>query len=423
MSDWIKLDNAGTVFPSVARAKNASIYRVALILKEPVQPRLLQQALDRTMQRYPLMHFLIRKGLFWRYMEPHQKRIIVEEEKQYPCYPLQGEEGKKTFIKVLYFEKRIAIEVFHALTDGSGAVEFLKTLVFEYFKLKGHNIESDGLIRTTEDPPISEENEDGFHRYYSQEKVVVQKLQKAYQIEGTPYEPFGHHVVHGVISASHLNRVSKKHGVSMTVFILSLVLYNLYLQAYQKNKTSKPITVSVPVNLRRFFPTQTLRNFFIVTNISIDPRKDHTLNSVLLEVKKQMIDNLDLKRLQSAINRNVKIERFLIARFIPLFIKDFIVKSLFFLYNDKLRTCTVTNLGRLELPSPLLGLVDRMELIFYPTLNNPINCGICSVGDQLTITFARTIQENDLIRSFFLHLSQNLEMKVCLYSNEWGDFS
>jgi len=419
MNKWIKLDNAAIVFPPLAKTNNPAIFRLAFVLTEDVQPQILQTALDKTLGRYPLMTLCIRKGLFWRYMEQGKQPVIVQKEEEYPCAPLKHPLYKEPLIKVLYYQKRIALEVFHAVTDGTGAVEFLKTLIYEYLRLTGKPVMPEGLIKSAEEKPLPEELEDGFDRYYNDAAVNLPRYKKAYQIKGTYFEPFGHNVIHGVMSAGRLNALAKKHNVSITVFLLALLI-----QAICQNepvKMGRPVTVSVPVNLRNFFPTESLRNFFAVTNVSVDCSAAADFSGILKAVQEQMTENTRRSRLQEAINRNISFEKILIARFIPLIAKDFIVSRLFFHYNDKLRTCTLTNLGRIQLPESILPYVRHMELVFYPTYNNPINCGICSVNDRLTITFTRTIKENRIIAGFFRSLAQEYGLEIEIYSNEWGN--
>lgn len=421
MNTWIKLDNAGIVFPSVAKANNSSIFRIAMILTEPVQANILQKALDKTLRRYPLMTLCIRKGLFWRYMEKSSQPILIQKEEEYPCAPMRQPLNQEPLIKVLYYNQRIAIEVFHATTDGAGGVEFLKTLVFEYLRLTGKQLMPEGLILTAGEPSTPEEAEDGFHRYYVKGRTRPLKHTKAYQIEGNPFEPFGHHVIHGVLSASQLNKIAKQHDATITEFVLALLIWTI--DRSNPKVKHKPITVSVPINLRRFFPTKSLRNFFTVTSVSVNVKKEDTLLEIIHCVQQQMKENVHHSRLQEAINRNINFEKILIARFIPLIVKDLIVRSLFFYYNDKLRTCTVSNLGKVQLPQSMAAYIDRMELVFYPTLNNPVNCGICAVNDQITITFARTIMEEKIIGDFFRRLAKEYGLEIKIYSNEWGNWN
>lgn len=70
---WYKLDLSATVYPTLQRRDFSSVYRLSVTLKEEIDPALLQQALDRTLPRFPTYKVAIRKGLFWRYLEPNNR--------------------------------------------------------------------------------------------------------------------------------------------------------------------------------------------------------------------------------------------------------------------------------------------------------------------------------------------------------------
>ena len=49
---------------------------------------------------------------------------------------------KGTFpFRVRAFQNRIAVEFHHSLTDGTGAITFLRALVGEYLRLQGYKVE------------------------------------------------------------------------------------------------------------------------------------------------------------------------------------------------------------------------------------------------------------------------------------------
>ena len=131
-SNWRKLDNAALAFPLVTGKNDTRVFRFYCELKENVKPELLQAALEKTMEKYPLFQMVLRKGLFWFYLEHRDIRPIVKEEKKPPCSRLYIPDKKNLLFQVSYYEKRINFEVFHALTDGTGAMHFLQELVINY---------------------------------------------------------------------------------------------------------------------------------------------------------------------------------------------------------------------------------------------------------------------------------------------------
>ena len=54
-------------------------------LKEEVEENALQEALDQTIEKYPVFLSVMRKGLFWHYLEKSELRPIVRKEYKEPC--------------------------------------------------------------------------------------------------------------------------------------------------------------------------------------------------------------------------------------------------------------------------------------------------------------------------------------------------
>ena len=134
-SRWRKLDNAAQAFPAATGKKDTRVFRFYCQLKEDIQADLLQKALEQTMEHYPVFSMVLRKGLFWFYLEQRDLPAKVEEEKRPPCSEIYVPDHKTLLFQVSYYKTRINFEVFHALTDGTGAMLFLKELVSNYLIL------------------------------------------------------------------------------------------------------------------------------------------------------------------------------------------------------------------------------------------------------------------------------------------------
>lgn len=80
-SKWRKLDNAALAFPPATDKNDTRVFRMYCELTEEISPQILQDALDRTMKKYPLFQVVLRKGLFWFYLERRDIRAVAKEEK------------------------------------------------------------------------------------------------------------------------------------------------------------------------------------------------------------------------------------------------------------------------------------------------------------------------------------------------------
>lgn len=77
---WLKLDNAGKIFPSTSGKRNTGVFRFSCELTERIQKAPLQQALDQTLECFPHFLYILRNGLFWYYLEAGDLRPKVHEE-------------------------------------------------------------------------------------------------------------------------------------------------------------------------------------------------------------------------------------------------------------------------------------------------------------------------------------------------------
>ena len=423
MDQWYRIDNTGKIFHAVSDGTNSSVFRVSMILNEKIEPEYLQEALNITAVRFPTLTVRVRKGLFWDFMEHNDEQLVVKKETEHPCTPIDRKENNAYLIRVLYFEKRISVEIFHSLTDGGGAVEFLKTLIYQYLKEKGEAVDMEGLVLDPDETPMPEEMEDSFEKHATSHvmKRPGKRPGKAYQIQGTAFDPPGINVIHGVIDAGRLNAFSKKRGTTVTGLLTSLMIEVVHDEKMAKDLTDGQVSIALPISLRKQFPSITLRNFFSVANIGVQMDGYMHLEDIIQDVTDQLIKKTDKDTLQAGINRFVSLQKSFWIRGVPVFIKYPLMKFGFNQIGERAKTMTLSNLGNTRLPESMKPHVDRMEVILYPTRKSPINCGLGTVNDRLTITFARSIEEREIIQEFFKRLRKMTGLDVMVYSNEWGE--
>ncbi len=67
--------------------------------------------LDMTLPRFPTYKVAIRKGLFWRYLEPNNRPgPYVRKDIKNPCMPMHFKGSNRYLIRIYYYENRIALE-------------------------------------------------------------------------------------------------------------------------------------------------------------------------------------------------------------------------------------------------------------------------------------------------------------------------
>lgn len=421
MKNWYKLDNAAKLFPATAEITNTSIYRISYILKEQVNPELLQTALDEVIKRYPTLAVEIKAGFFWNFLNKNERKLKVQPEESYPCSPIIDYQNNNYLIRVIYFNKRVSIEVFHALTDGYGAIQFLNTLIYQYLTLQGHEINSeDKILLPNEVPPLYEE-EDSFSKYYHNKKTKKIKNKKAFRLHGTKFEPYGNSVIHGVVDADKIKQIAKEKGMTVNEYLVTLLIYSIYSESMRYAYKNDPIVICVPVNLRKMFPSKTIRNFFGVANLEVPCKADMTFEEIGEIVKKEAAEKTTKEYLENVIFSNLKLEKSVLIKIIPLVIKNVFVKYGFETWSENKKTMTLSNLGKIELPKDMNVHVDNMEVLLYPTLKAPINASAITINNKLTISFVKTIRETEIIKYFFRYLANNCNLEVTTYGNEWGN--
>ena len=133
---WMPLDNAALIFPAIRRKNWNNVFRESITLTEDIDPALLQQAVNELMPRFPSFYLRLRRGVFWYYLEEVEAPPLVQEDYAYPLtFMTKGEMGR-CCLRVLYYRNRIAVEFFHVLSDGGGAMAYLKTLTARYLSLR-----------------------------------------------------------------------------------------------------------------------------------------------------------------------------------------------------------------------------------------------------------------------------------------------
>lgn len=407
---WYKLDLSANVYPTLQRKNFSNVYRISLSLKETVQPDVLQKALDLTLSRFPTFQVAIRKGLFWRYLEPnHRLGPFVQEDIENPCMPMHFKTNNRYLIRIYYYEKRISLEVFHSLSDGAGTLYFLKTLTAVYLRLLGHEIPNGEGVLDINETPDPEEFEDAYLRYATSKVTRPRSQGNAYRVRGTMEPFYTLNIICGVIPVDKLRIVSKGYGVTITEYLNAVLLYAL-LQKQKEEKPFRmhPVTLAMPVNLRSFFPSKTLRNFISMVYPSIDPRMgDYTFEEILAHVHNYMRYYINPKFLNADIMTNASVQQNPLIRIVPLFIKDFTVRRFYTRVQDGQSSAGLTNVGLTKLPAEMQPFVERFDVLMGQPFSARTNCAIISYQNNLTVNFTSSIKETDIERYFFRKLVQD----------------
>ena len=418
---WMRLDNAAKIYPAAKRRNWTNFFRLSATLTEPVDTDVLRTALDVTVRRFPSIAVRLRRGVFWYYLEEISKAPAIEEDKSYPLVHVPFDDVRRCAFRVLVYKNRLAVEFFHAVTDGTGGLIFLKTLTAEYLSQKyGIQIPAErGVLGRLEDPD-PEELEDSFLRYAGQ-ITASRKEQTAYHLSGTP-EPDGFlDLTTLMLPVDAVKAKAKEFGVSVTEFIAAVMMKaisDLQNEKVPRRMRRKPVKVLLPVNLRGLFPSRTMRNFASYVTPEIDPRLgDYSLAEICRIVHYRMGLENDPRMMAAKIATNVASERSAVLRVMPLFVKNIAMKAVFDLVGECKSCLCLSNLGLVRLPEEMAPYVARMDFIIGVQAKAPHNCGVVSWNGTMYINMIRNIREPEL-ESHFYRVLHTLGLPVKVESNQ-----
>ncbi|MCI8367855.1 MAG: alcohol acetyltransferase [Eggerthellaceae bacterium] len=450
---WYRLDNVGKFYSAQAGDPHQTVFRISAVMRHEVQPEALQRALERTVAELPSFNVVLRNGLFWRYLQEAPGVPAVQPEDQPVCFGLHA--GLKSVLyRVSYFRDRINLEMSHMIADGRGALEFLKTLLAFYCEEEGAEgmeslvaeASSDGSMqpptpdvilsgaRSAESkdlsgrgdpsttglrPSAQDDNissiqsdvaEDSFSRYFEKAKAGATPSTKPYRLTGWRDEAnptfFELH-----LSVAEVVAMSKAMGVSVTS-LLAAAIVSAVRAGMPASALDRPITMDVPVDLRRFYGSETLRNFFGLAFVTCSPQlAAEPLEVIARNVQQQLADATIPANLARRMNQMVKLEKNPIVRWVPSFVKDAALA-----FGDwKARgevTCTFSNLGRVTLPP---AAAEEVRSIGCLTSSRGLNFLAVSCGDDLTAGISTVYLLHEVPCRFVRLLTERgLSVRLCV---------
>ena len=416
---WYKMDITGKLYASITSIRVPTVFRISATLTDEVQPDKLQTALENIIERFPYFKVFLKRGLFWYYFEHTEHTPHIEEETYFPCMFMFFKKRTTFPFRVLYYKKKISCEFSHSITDGMGAVAFLKTLLSAYFGQLGIDLSNDPGIFDINEQAKLEEYEDALHKYYKKGVTTPDLPKKALHFPFRLNNKGEYHIITGIINVQDIKEQSKRYGCSITQLLL--VLYFEAIQEFVNSKSDKErksllrrVVINVPINLRGLFPTITMRNFFVSITPSIDLRLGlYTREELVKYVVNYMALSINEKYISQFISRNVKNEKNFFLRILPLFIKNLIMPVIYHRFGESGYTSSLSNIGEITLPKELEVYVDRFEVYPPPSKGNIIKAAVTSYNGKLYISFGRLTDNTELEKYFFRRIRKlNIPVKI-----------
>ena len=409
---WDRLDNTAHLFPVIAGEQMTNVYRISVTLTELVQPEFLQEALNLVLPKMDGFNLRLRMGVFWYYFEENGKPAPrVREESNFPCRLIQQNKNRNYMFRVTYYKYRINLEVFHVLTDGMGGINFLKELTYQYLRLAHPELKE--LVGDSLNSGTSLNREDSFLKNYKKSATKGYQTKKAYLLKGEmlPKGEFG--VIHGYMEIPTLKDVCHSYGCSINEYLVAVYVWSVYTECMKGMPSERPIRVAVPVNLRPYFNSITTKNFFVMVSAEFHPTKEiYTFEEVLGIVRDSLKSQINREHLEELFSYNVSNEKLLVARAVPLFMKNLAMR---FVYTQSAlaNTTTITNIGNISVDEEYRPYVEMFHAFLAMSKGQHQKGTICSYGSTLVFSFSYDLKDVSVQRGFFRKLAADgLEVEV-----------
>ena len=408
--NWRRLDNSAKIFPISTGKKYSTVFRISALLKEKIDPKILKQALNITLDRYKIFKVKMKAGFFWYYLEENNKEPIIEEEKDYPCKYIDPKRNNDYLFKVTYFDRKINIDIFHALTDGGSGIVFFREMIYLYLEIKYPNaFDKDArLLRK-----IDYTTEDSYIKNYSKIVKGNSSAQKAYALKGKKIKLGAISAIHEIIDLNALKQECTKNNATITQYLTAVLIYSIYKENYRNS--NKPIKVCIPVNLKKYFPSKTMSNFFSYITLIANMEELDTFEKILEFVKCDFKKRLTEEEILKTMSSNVKLGINLFIKAIPLELKKIIVR-LSYIEIRKYTTITFSNIGRIGIIGKYQEYIDNFFMLIAPEPVEKIKCSGCTFEDKMVFTFTSILKDNNIEKRFYQFLGGK-GIKVQIESN------
>ena len=394
-----KLDNAANLFPAIATRQDPHVYRLTAILQGQIHRDVLQKALDQTLPYFKAFDVSLYSGWFRSRLEATPATVFVEEETQEPCSFIDPKRRKGVLFRIVYFRNRIHLEAFHVLTDGTGAMQFLKALCYRYLQLLNPKNFTEEQLATRYGLEDASNVLDGYFENYARIKSKTYKEPFAYRVSGLKRKPGNLGILSAMLPIQAVKTESKRLGATISEYLVAVIAAGVMLTYNERNRLKLPINISVPVNLRPIFGTETALNFFATITIILYPTDPvNNFEAILKEVKAQFKEKVTKRTFEEKMAFTVGGEKSLLAYAVPLYLRNWFLRFMYDHFNNGSTMC-LSNLGLQKVEEPFSPYIQGFRVLLAPTPKEPIKVTACSYGDELTLTFTSKLENNDFAGS------------------------
>lgn len=381
---WFPLDDAAKIYPFSMKHGQMAVFRLSVYLKEDVAPVLLQMALTFTIKRFPSFATTLKKGFFWHYLDTTKRRFCVEAEDDIPCRPLKVSASGSQSFRVLYYKNRISVEFFHVLTDGTGGMVFLKVLTAEYLRLTGVEAQPDETLWDCGAPPSACEVANEFARVPHQKSASGFMDKTAVQMNGRLARQTPCRILHFKMDAAALKTAAARYDATVTAYMLALMFL---AGKAATDELQGEMSIQVPVNMRKFYPSQTVRNFAMYCGVRLPLEAITSVEAMTGEITRQLREKASKEAMSEMLTATEQIVN--LTKYIPLGVKQPVAGLVYGFLGDKIFSNTLSNLGVVQLPQPYAERIESMDFVLGTAITNRAGCAMVTFGNTATFSVTK----------------------------------
>ena len=400
--DWFTLDNAARIYPGALSEWSPDVYRISATLRAPIRVSTLAEAMRTVLPRFPYFQVHLRRGLFWYYLQRGQAVAELFPMTDVPVSAMPEPIGGGYLLRVQARGATIAVDFSHVLTDGTGAIRFLGTLVTRYLQLRGVVVTDWAPFLDPDTPPDEGEFEDAYDRYYDPGLPAPPRLPSAYHLPDRAEKRS--RVITGHLPLDDVLALARRLGVSLTAYLVAVYM-NAMAKVRERTGGGRPVLrIEVPVDMRRLLPSPTMRNFSLFVSPEIDLRLGrYTFEEIVQRVHHLLRLQLDRKELSRQVARNVRAARHPLLRVLPLRLKDPLFALVRERFGEAPYSGVLSNVGRIEVPADISPEVESFGVMLGPNPRMKKTCVVLSFRDDLVVNFGSVVASRALEQLFFTH--------------------
>lgn len=378
MPKQYKIDSVSNLYP----AMGGYVFRLCAVLREDIDAALLRRAVRHVAPQFPIMCSHLERT-FMSYVHVAATDLDVVSYGEPPIHSPDMFDTEKPSFRLYVRGKRLAMDVFHGNADGAAAVTFLKALTTAYCCFAA------GVPAPPAIVPKAEVLEDPYKQYYKPAKAASLLEKESYRMRLPVPKNGGFYVRFSSFSmqVSDIKPVTKPHGCTVNDFLCAAVYFAI-LRATDAEKSGLPVTISVPLDLRTFYGSQTQRNFAFYINVRLHASEcANDFVRAMQSVHSQVRAAAAEKGVRAGVATTYLAANNPATRLVPRAVREHAIRKVYRHVAGNSITTTLSNLGAHTLEGPAKDMVERFE-IYLGAGYGGINTSAVGLGDEVTLCVA-----------------------------------